>query len=152
MTKPRNFIFGLIVLLIIVNVGFLLFSSDDLDRMNRVNGFMSEAFAAQNAGNYADAIQDFTRALNLAGEDKRIYYNRGVAYFLDDQSDAARADLNQAVALDANYALPYLVLGDLEAAAGNAQLAQAHYERYRTLIDDDPDALATVDARLEALP
>jgi len=62
-----------------------------------------------NAGNYNQAITDYTEALRLDSkyETAITYYNRGYAYYYTSNYYQAIADFTQAIRLDTNYARAY---------------------------------------------
>ena len=54
-----------------------------------------------NAGMYNEALAEFSRAMALAPDNPQAVANRGVALAMLKQTDAARADFDRALKLDA---------------------------------------------------
>ena len=114
---------------------------------------------------YQEAIEAYTRAIELDDELVNAYINRGNAYFQLGEYENALADLDQAVALDSENPLAFvnrsaanILLGDLDAAkadlltavsldaslcanlpADAAALASCPTEYELAQLDDDPD-------------
>ena len=58
-------------------------------------------------GDYARAIVDYTKAIQLKPDYAIAYNNRGVAYHLKEEYEAAIADYTKAIDLNPNYAIAY---------------------------------------------
>jgi tetratricopeptide (TPR) repeat protein len=58
-------------------------SKEDINRTDKpVNGhtFFNKGYALSNAGNYAEAINAFSKGIEINPKDAGAYYNRGLAY------------------------------------------------------------------------
>ncbi|MBC7885567.1 MAG: tetratricopeptide repeat protein [Saprospiraceae bacterium] len=53
-----------------------------------------------NAGQYPDAIQTLTKAINAGNKTDAVFYHRGLAHLGTGNKDAAKADFNQALAIN----------------------------------------------------
>ena len=49
---------------------------------------------------HAQAIQNYTKAIQLDSEFANAYHNRGWAYYLTNERDLALADIDKAIELD----------------------------------------------------
>ncbi|WP_299460417.1 tetratricopeptide repeat protein [uncultured Microscilla sp.] len=83
------------------------------------NTYLSQGKAKSEAGAYAQAIQDFTKAINLNSHSDDAYHYRGEAYFRVRRYVKALADFNKAIEIDprqssASYHLRGLVKYNLK--------------------------------------
>ena len=99
------------------------------------------------AGDYADAISYYDRAIALDPDDAAAYHSRGIAK--DGQGDyaGAIADYDRAIALDPDYADAYHNRGVTKSEQGDYAGAIADYNRVIAL---DPDNVAVYDDRAVA--
>lgn len=92
-------------------------------------GFSRRATASTARQNYASAIADLNRAVELAPSEARYRYQRGMALWEDRQSDLALADLNEALRLKPDFVPALLARAQLRAgtdlAAATADLEVA---------------------------
>lgn len=82
-------------------------------------------------GDRAGANSDFTRAIQLTPEVKGmevVYVNRANVLWLDGQAKAAQADLDKALAMNANFALAYNLRGRMKADRGDLDGAIADFD------------------------
>lgn len=86
------------------------------------------------------AIDDFTKAINLQPNDTLAYINRGTAYTLQHQFDMALRDYNKAIELAPNNALGYIGRGIVYQRQNEPNLNQA-LEDYNTAIELDPSVI-----------
>jgi tetratricopeptide (TPR) repeat protein len=100
-------------LMLLLVTGTLVFGC--AGEQTRVAG---DATAYYNRGNaYADkrdydqAIQDFTKAIELNPRNGVVYYNRGVAYGEKGQDDQAIQDFTKAIELNPRFAEAYYSRG-----------------------------------------
>jgi tetratricopeptide (TPR) repeat protein len=78
---------------------------------------------------YDRAIEDYTDALRLDGNNAVIYLNRGEAYTQKADYDPAIADFNQAIRLNPNYARAYISRGLTYNYKGDGDKAIADYNQ-----------------------
>lgn len=76
-----------------------------------VSVLMNKAYANTNAGNYMDAIQDYTSVLKLNRNITDAYYFRGFNYFTINQFEAAIKDFGYAIQLNPKLAKAYYFRG-----------------------------------------
>lgn len=108
-----------------------------------VEKYMADGLSAFNEKNYSKAIEQFDAAINVDASIAELYYNRGNAYALMGNPDAALADFDRAIELKPNYAeafhnRAYYVKernGDLEGALFD-------YTKSIEINPDDNDAYA----------
>lgn len=97
---------------------------------------------------YADAITDFTRALELTPDSAwtRAYRGaarRGAAHYQSGQYDAALADLNRAIELDAFDPWPIYIRGLAKRKSGDAKGGDADVKAALAIWPDAAAGVAT---------
>jgi tetratricopeptide (TPR) repeat protein len=83
-------------------------------------------------GKRAEAIADFTRAIELTPEVKGmevVYVNRANTHWLEGNRRAAEADLAKALAMNPDFALAYNLRGRMKADANDLDGAIADFDR-----------------------
>lgn len=73
--------------------------------------FVNRANFKLNSGDLKGAINDYSNAITLNPNDYRLYHNRGVAYFRNNQYKEAIADMDTEINLTSNNALAYYFRG-----------------------------------------
>ena len=146
----NRFIFVVLGVLIVVNVAIIAIAQAT-QTPDVVTELARDAVRAHESGDYETAIAGYSEALNLANADElpRLYYNRGVSYWLNDDIDAAIADLEQATTLDETYNWPHLALGDVYSQQGDHERALSSYRQFRNLSGGDEHASATANDRIK---
>src|SRR6516165_6530046 len=66
-------------------------------------------YAYERAGQYQQAVDTLTRAINLSPNDAKVYYTRGYAFGQLGRQREAIDDCTKAIDLDPKNAAPYLV-------------------------------------------
>jgi len=85
----------------------------------------------------AEAIADFTRALELDRENHKAFYNRGISYFEKEDYEAAIADLTHAIQIKPDFAWAYYMRGfAIESIGKNIPDAIADFEKALQLQPD----------------
>jgi tetratricopeptide (TPR) repeat protein len=97
-----------------------------------------------NQGHYDEAIDEYTKAIELNPNLIKAYNNRATVYYYKEQYDLAIADCSKAIQLDSNYATAYnnrawayggkgqwdLAIADCSRAIDiNRDYAEAYYNR-----------------------
>ena len=95
----------------------ILVRDDDAPR------YFSRGVRHYQKGMYTNAIEDFSRVIQIAPGDERAFNNRGGAYFAAGDMAKALEDYNAAIGLDDEYALAYANRGILFFYAGRHSLA-----------------------------
>jgi tetratricopeptide (TPR) repeat protein len=96
--------------------------------------------------NHKEAIRVYDRAFALDPNNATLHQQRGHRYLSIREFDRARADLEQAVALDAKLAGAWYYLGVLDYVSGRFDKAAEDFERNLALQDDDvTKAIGTLD-------
>ena len=70
------------------------------------------AYGHKKKGNFDEAIEDYNKAIELAGGFIKAYNNRGLAYADKKEFDKAIEDYNKAIELQPDYALVYCNRGE----------------------------------------
>jgi tetratricopeptide (TPR) repeat protein/TolB-like protein len=94
--------------------------------------YFNAGFAYYEAGQYAEAITDFTHALEVKGDDEAALRYRGLSYYALNDYDRAIADYTQVIRLKPNDANAYT-------SRGLAYDAKGDYDR---TIDDYTQAIS----------
>jgi serine/threonine protein kinase len=88
--------------------------------------------------NYNDAIENFTRAINLNPDYSEAYNNRGIAYAAQGAHDQAIADYNRAIKLNPEFFHAYVNRGKLHHDNGAYARAIEDYGRAIELNSTNP--------------
>ena len=91
-----------------------------------INEWFEKGEKAYKAGNFQEAVTNFTKAIQIDPNDAMAYYNRGVAYADQKQYDRAIADYGKAIQIDPNYANAY----------NNRGIAYKNLKQYERAISD----------------
>lgn len=111
--------------------------AENMNRELSWKDFFERGCDNQNAGNYEQAIEDYTRAIELKPDDARSYDNRGLTHQKIGDYSLAINDFTTAVAINPSYAKGYVDRGDLRWEQGDLVNAADDYTR---AISIDPDA------------
>src|SRR5262249_39387291 len=84
--------------------------------------------ALSNQGQYAAALTDFSRAIEIDPRFGRAYHHRGYAHAALKQHDRAIADFDRAIALDPRFAAAHSNRGLAFAACGQHDRAIADFD------------------------
>lgn len=100
----------------------------ELNGLSAIDWFKN-GYAFQNAGNYKQAIEAYSRAIELDPNDAKAYSCRGIAYNnLGDHRQAIR-DYDRAIELDPKYAWAYVGRGNAYFHRGDDEQAIRDYDR-----------------------
>jgi tetratricopeptide (TPR) repeat protein len=105
-----------------------------------------------------DAIQDYSKAIDLDTNFAAAFNDRGIAYSAKNDNDRAKADFDRSIQLDPNDLNAYWNRGDLDRSKGDRESAAADYRKALSLNPDDADkkeieaALNGLGAELQAQP
>ncbi len=92
--------------------------------------FKADAYRSLMSGDYATALENFRRALNINQQDAEAMNWMGVAYRYMGDLDASISHISTAMQLDESYSLPYLSRGITYEEMGEAGASAADYYRY----------------------
>jgi tetratricopeptide (TPR) repeat protein len=154
-TSSRRFYGFLITALVVVNLLFfwnLMQQQPELTpEQEQGYALANEAVSYFDAGNYEQAIASYSDAMRYLPDDAGLYYNRALAHLAREDQASAIADLQTTIEKDANYAPPYLVLGDIY--DGNAEYAEAleAYQQYESLANRQDQDVARIVIRIAEL-
>ncbi len=95
--------------------------------------FKSDAYRALMSGDYATALENFRRALNINRNDAEAMNWLGVTYRYLGEYEASIIHIGMAMRLDESYTLPYLSRGITFEEMGNQEASAADYYRYAML-------------------
>jgi tetratricopeptide (TPR) repeat protein len=109
----------------------------DAEAKNEYDGmakrYFSRGDAYYNKGNYDQAIEDYTKAINFNPDSAIEYCYRGDAYKNKGNYDQAIADYTKAISFDPNNMEAYFGRGVAYKSKGNYDLAIADYNKAITL-------------------
>jgi tetratricopeptide (TPR) repeat protein len=113
--------------------------------------YIQRGLAYRDSGNYAEAVNDFTRALALKPDEPPLLFMRGCALVELDRHMPAIRDLDRYVVSEPTIdSKAYLCRGDAWYALNHNELAYADYLYYRILVGDD-NIPAYVEERIKQL-
>ncbi len=105
--------------------------------VNPAESFFDSAFDAYERGDYQQAIEDYTRSLEIGGYYEAFaHHNRGLAYYNLERYEEALADFDAAIALDSAYAHAYYMRGLTYQKLDRHELALENFNR---AIELDPE-------------
>ncbi len=92
--------------------------------------FKSDAYRALMSGDYASALENFRRALNLNRHDAEAMNWMGVTYRYLGDYEASISHISLAMQLDESYSLPYLSRGITYETMSQPEASAADYYQY----------------------
>jgi tetratricopeptide (TPR) repeat protein len=136
------------VVLIFLLMGIVALRTTETDQRSQAQAtveaaaddYMRQGLTYSEQGDYAQAIADFTKAIELDPNNATAYFNRGLAQVNLGDPEQAIADFTKAIELDPDHALAYNNRGDVYYKAGDYAQAIADFTK---AIELDPnDAIA----------
>ncbi len=104
------------------------------------NEYSSKGNAELKAGQYSEAIQSYTEAIELGPDDPVAFYNRGICYALLKDHQSANRDFTKAIELKSDYASAFFKRGLTYRLLKDDQSAIRDYTKAIELGPDDPGA------------
>ena len=104
------------------------------------NEYSSKGNAELKAGQYSEAIQSYTEAIELGPDDPVAFYNRGICYALLKDHQSANRDFTKAIELKSDDASAFYNRGISYAELKDNQSAIRDYTKAIELGPDDPVA------------
>ncbi len=95
--------------------------------------YKADAYRALMSGDYALALENFERALNVNRHDSEAMNWLGVTYRYMGEHESALSHISLAMELDDSYTLPYLSRGITYEEMGQPEASAADYYRYAML-------------------
>ncbi len=92
-------------------------------------GLKKRAFELYQKGDYDNAIEAHTKAIEHKPDDAEAYYNRGFLYAEKGEYDLAIADYDKVIALNPEYAIAYCIRGSTYYRKGEDDCAIADYDK-----------------------
>ncbi len=92
---------------------------------------------AGKAGNFQEAIDDFSKCINIDNKNPIVFILRSNAYYGLKQYDKAMSDVYSALALDQSVAGAYEQKGLIEWTTGNLQAALTDYDKAISINPND---------------
>lgn len=108
-----------------------------------VENYISDGLLAFNNKDFSKAIEQFDAAIKKDGTLPEVYFNRGNAYALSGNLDAALADFDKAIDLKPDYAEAFLNRAYyIKERRGDLEGALADYSKSIEVSQNDNDAYA----------
>lgn len=111
--------------------------SDTVAKRPSARGFLSLGNAWMAGGQMTDAIESFSRALEIDPDNRKVHANLGKAYQETGRLDEALTEYQKALAIDPAFHIAHNNLGSLLARTGRPDEAIAHY---RAALESKPDS------------
>ncbi len=94
---------------------------------------------------FGDALEAFTKAVNLAPDDASLWFGKGLSAFMLGQNDVAEAALTGALKLKPRMVQAAILLGELQYQAGRVADAVATYESVVPYAQNDSRLIARLE-------
>jgi tetratricopeptide (TPR) repeat protein len=122
--SQRRLILGTVLVLVPVGIAAAIWaylgSAED-----RAEEAYQQGMQMMAPGQYRDAIEQFTKAIEISPQLAQAYFQRGNAHEVLNEIDAALADYASAVAINPNLATVYVARANIYRARGDMQKAAA---------------------------
>ena len=120
-----------------------------------MDAIADEAGHAFEEKRFGDALEAFTKAVNLAPEDASLWFGKGLSAFMLGQNDVAETALTRSLKLKPRMVQAAILLGELQYQAGRVADAVATYETVVPYAPNDRRLIARLeqwrkDARFSA--
>jgi protein O-mannosyl-transferase len=126
----------------------VVFMTDIIDKNPPVKylyrAYGNRGFSYKKAGMNEQAIQDFSRSIELNPDDARGYFNRGLVYVTVKNNTSALRDFNTAISLDTTQPLLYSYRGQVNLMLGDTSMAIADIRKCLNLDSTNFEAYNTM--------
>ncbi len=113
-------------------------SNSFLKRYREYRGHVRPGYTAMNKKDYEEAIDHYTKAIELSPFVASHYYQRGLAWYRKGNKDKALEDFDKAIILDSRWSSAYIYRGLCEVKKGAYAKALSDYKRALQLNPKDP--------------
>ena len=127
---------GITVLAILLLMMPLLTACTDDEEITKAYAHFIRGMELYEDGLYDEAVEEYTKAIELYPNYATAYDGRGSAYADKGQYDLAVADFTKAIEIDPHYIVPYFNRGLSYRAQGEKAKAIADLEKFITLADN----------------
>lgn len=110
-----------------------------------MEAFADEADHAFEEKRFGDALEAFTKAVNLAPEDASLWFGKGLSAFMLGQNDVAEVALTRSLQLKPQLVQAAVLLGELQYQAGRVADAVATYETVVPYAQNDRRLIARLE-------
>jgi Flp pilus assembly protein TadD len=97
--------------------------------------WLQKGYMLSSSGNYEDAVNAFSKGIEINPEDASAYYNRGLAYAKTGRQEQAIEDFKKALELNPRYTMAYTNRGVVYLGMKNYEKAA---EDFNSAIEIDP--------------
>jgi tetratricopeptide (TPR) repeat protein len=116
--------------------------TDQLDDRSLAAAYSNRGNAKRQAGNLDGAIEDFSQAIDILGDEPRLYYNRALTLGSAERFQEAVEDFSMAIELDADFVSAYFNRGMARYNLGNYQAAAEDFSQVLHLEPNQAKAYA----------
>ena len=109
-------------------------------RRDEAKALYKKGVEAHKANKFAEAIESYTKAVDLYPRYAEVYYNRGLAYRKLDKLAEALEDYSQAIQMDPRLAAAYSNRGYVYYKMGDLERALADFDQVLKLDPENEDA------------
>jgi len=137
----QPFMVTLVSLLIMSGVTFIhcVYASDEFaEKYRAYKNYVQSGSAAFQKKDYASAIDNYSKAIEMSPFEVTSYYNRGIAYYKSGKEKEAKVDFNKVIILDPRSSSAYVYRGLCKVKGGDYQGALNDYKRALELNPKDP--------------
>lgn len=127
---------GIMVLMILLLMIPLLTACEDDEKPTKAHAHLIRGVELYEDGRYDEAVEEYTKAIELYPNYATAYDGRGSAYADKGQYDLAIADFTKAIEIDPHYIVAYFNRGLSYKAQGEKAKAIADLEEFITLTDN----------------
>lgn len=114
-----------------------LLESGRYDAKGRVAWLTNRGLHLHRRGSLAEAVQDFSAAIELAPDDMNLYLSRGASYGMAGDLDAAIQDFEKVLALDPQSGLAYMNRATALEKKGKYAESMPDYDKAIALVPDN---------------
>lgn len=118
--------------------------SKELQTANEFSALFDKANSDLDNGNYAEAVRGFTKAIEIAGDEKpaySMYFLRGRAFYFMKDYDSALADYNKSISAKPDFFQTYTFRGEIFLAKRELDSALKDFNKALIIKSDDILAL-----------
>jgi Flp pilus assembly protein TadD len=119
----------LLFLEIVSGVTFVYADGEFVERYSAYQGYVQSGLASLEKKDYASAITNYSRAIEMSLFEASHYFNRGIAFYRLGKEKEAREDFNKVIILDPKGSSAYVYRGLCRMKGGEYKDALNDYNR-----------------------
>jgi tetratricopeptide (TPR) repeat protein len=126
--KQQRMIFGTLTVIVLAGIGWATYAYMGTAPQRAQSAFV-DSERLLSAGQYAKAVDGFTRAISIWPQMANAYVERGLAHHYLNEDPQAVADLDRALQLDPNLSAAYAAKGSISRDHGDVSRAMDEYTK-----------------------